>query len=60
MPQTLLGKVGLKFSYVGQLGSRDKRERVYQFLEPQDGLDEVFTKWQNRNIPTLPVVKAIE
>jgi hypothetical protein len=46
--QTLLGKLGLNLSYVARLGSRGKRERVYQFVEPQDGRGEVFTKWLNR------------
>ncbi|BAZ37643.1 hypothetical protein NIES4101_35660 [Calothrix sp. NIES-4101] len=42
---TLLDKLGLSLSYVGRLGSRGKRERVYEFVEPKDGRDEIFTKW---------------
>jgi hypothetical protein len=45
--QILLGKLGLNLSYVGRLGSRGKRERVYEFVEPQDRRDEIFTKWLN-------------
>jgi hypothetical protein len=49
--QTLLGKLGLNLSYVGRLGSRGKRERVYEFIEPQDRRDEIFTKWLSHHIP---------
>ncbi|MEA5573110.1 plasmid replication protein, CyRepA1 family [Calothrix sp. UHCC 0171] len=44
---TLLDKLGLSLSYVGRLGSRGKRERVYEFVEPKDGRDEIFAKWVN-------------
>jgi hypothetical protein len=46
--QTLLSKLGLKLSYVGRMGSRENRERVYQFIEPQDERDMVYQAWQNR------------
>jgi hypothetical protein len=45
--QTLLSKLGLKLTYVGRMGSREKRERVYQFIEPKDERDLVFAGWQN-------------
>jgi hypothetical protein len=46
--QKLLSKLGLKLTYVGRMGSREKRERVYQFLEAQDGRDVIYQQWQNR------------
>jgi hypothetical protein len=44
--QTILEKLGLKLTYVSRMGSRDKRERVYQFVEIEDGRDVIFAKWQ--------------
>jgi hypothetical protein len=46
--QKLLSKLGLKLTYVGRMGSREKRERVYQFIEPQDERDVIYQQWQNR------------
>jgi hypothetical protein len=46
--QKLLGKLGLKLTYVGRLGERGNRERVYQFVEPKDERDVIFQGWQNR------------
>jgi hypothetical protein len=46
--QKLLGKLGLKLTYVGRIGSRDNRERVYQSVEPKDGRDAIYQAWQNR------------
>lgn len=46
--QKLLSKLGLKLSYVGRFGTRDNRERVYQFIEAQDGRDVIFAGWQSR------------
>jgi hypothetical protein len=46
--QKLLSKLGLKLTYVGRMGSREKRERVYQFIEPKDERDLVYQQWQNR------------
>jgi hypothetical protein len=51
--QTLLDKLGLSLSYVGRLGSRGKRERVYEFVEPKDGRDEIFSKWLNHHVTAL-------
>ena len=48
--QTLLGKLGLSLSYVGRLGSRGKRERVYEFVEPKDERGEILTKWLNHHV----------
>jgi Domain of unknown function (DUF3854) len=46
--QKLLSKLGLKLTYVGRMGSRDNRERVYEFVEPFDGRDVIYQRWQNR------------
>jgi hypothetical protein len=51
--QNLLSKLGLKLTYVGRIGSRDKRERVYQFVEPKDERDFVFAGWQNRVVTVV-------
>jgi hypothetical protein len=48
--QTLLSKLGLKLTYVGRMGSREKRERVYQFIQPQDERDVIYQQWENRFI----------
>ncbi len=47
--QKLLGKIDLKLSYIGRLGERGKRERVYEFIKPDDGCDCIFEKWLNRD-----------
>jgi hypothetical protein len=46
--QTILGKLGLKLTYIGRFGTRESRERVYKFVAPKDGRDEVYTKWCDR------------
>jgi hypothetical protein len=46
--QKLLGKLGLKLTYVGRIGSRDNRERVYKSVEPKDERDAIYQAWQNR------------
>ncbi|WP_168163444.1 hypothetical protein [Calothrix sp. 336/3] len=38
----------MKLSYVERLGERGNRERVYEFVENQDGRDEVYQRWQSR------------
>ncbi|MEA5573494.1 hypothetical protein [Calothrix sp. UHCC 0171] len=45
--QTLLSKLGLTLTYVGRFGVRGERERVYQFIEPKDRRDVVYSRWQN-------------
>ncbi len=47
--QKLLGLLGLKLNYIGRLGSRDKRERVYVFEHPLDGREEIFALWLQRD-----------
>lgn len=46
--QKLLSKLGLKLTYVGRMGSRDNRERVYEFVKPKDGRDAIYQGWQSR------------
>jgi hypothetical protein len=46
--QKLLSQMGLKLTYVGRLGSRENRERVYQFFEAQDGRDVIYQRWEKR------------
>jgi hypothetical protein len=46
--QKLLSKLGLKLTYVGRMGSRENRERVYQFVEVQDGRDVIYQGWEKR------------
>ena len=47
--QKLLSLLGLKLTYVGRLGSRQERERVYMFESPNDGRLEIFTNWLQRD-----------
>jgi hypothetical protein len=42
--QKLLSRLG------GRMGSRDNRERVYEFVEPFDGRDMIYQRWQNRYV----------
>jgi hypothetical protein len=46
--QKLLSQMGLKLTYVGRMGSRGQRERVYQFVEAQDGRDVIYQGWEKR------------
>jgi hypothetical protein len=46
--QKLLSQMGLKLTYVGRMGSRGQRERVYLFVEAQDGRDVIYQGWENR------------
>ncbi len=47
--QKLLGLLGLKLNYIGRLGSRELRERVYVFEPPLDGREEIFASWLQRD-----------
>ena len=47
--QKLLSLLGLKLTYIGRLGSREQRERVYVFESPDDGREEIFTSWLQRD-----------
>jgi hypothetical protein len=51
--QMLLEKIDLKLDYVGRLGSREKRECVYQFVAPNDRRDSIFGRWLNRDEATI-------
>ncbi|AKG21308.1 plasmid replication protein, CyRepA1 family [Calothrix sp. 336/3] len=46
--QKLLSQMGLKLSYVSRMGSRDKRERVYEFAPPKDGREVIYQRWEKR------------
>ena len=48
--QKLLSKLGLKLTYVGRMGSRENRERVYEFVKPKDERDAIYQRWQNRYV----------
>ncbi len=47
--QKLLSLLGLKLTYIGRLGSREQRERVYVFVPPDDGREEIFASWLERD-----------
>ncbi|WP_019505895.1 plasmid replication protein, CyRepA1 family [Pleurocapsa sp. PCC 7319] len=47
--QKLLSLLGLKLTYIGRLGSREQRERVYVFESPNDGREEIFTNWLQKD-----------
>jgi len=47
--QKLLNLLGIKLTYIGRLGSRVQRERVYVFEFPDDGRSEIFTSWLQRD-----------
>ena len=47
--QKLLSLLGLKLTYIGRLGSREQRERVYVFELCNDGREEIFASWLQRD-----------
>ena len=47
--QKLLSLLGLKLTYIGRLGSRNQRERVYVFVPPDDGREKIFASWLERD-----------
>jgi hypothetical protein len=47
--QKLLGLLGLKLTCIGRLGSRSQRERIYVFEPPNDGREEIFSSWLQRD-----------
>ena len=47
--QKLLSLLGLKLTYIGRLGSREQRERVYMFEFCNDGREEIFASWLRRD-----------
>ena len=47
--QKLLSLLGLKLTYVGRLGSREQRERVYMYEPPSDGRSEIFKSWLQKD-----------
>lgn len=47
--QKLLSLLGLKLTYIGRLGSREQRERVYVFESLSDSRSEIFANWLQRD-----------
>ena len=47
--QKLLGKLGLKLTYLRREGSDGNRQRVYGYTAKEDGRDEVFAAWIARD-----------
>jgi Domain of unknown function (DUF3854) len=47
--QKFLKKLGMKLSYIGRFGARGHRERVYQFVPPQDEREIIFSGWLHRD-----------
>ncbi|MEO1341129.1 MAG: plasmid replication protein, CyRepA1 family, partial [Cyanobacteria bacterium J06635_13] len=47
--QKLLSLLGLKLTYIGRLGSREQRERVYVFESPSDGREDILASWLQRD-----------
>jgi hypothetical protein len=46
--QKLLSKLGVKLTYVGRIGSRGNRERMYKFVPPKDGRNVIYQGWEKR------------
>jgi hypothetical protein len=57
--QKLLSLLGLTLTYIGRLGSRNKRERVYIFESPDDAREEIFATWLERDSVYIPTEFAI-
>ncbi|MBD1895918.1 plasmid replication protein, CyRepA1 family, partial [Coleofasciculus sp. FACHB-129] len=47
--QKLLGKLGLRLTFLRKEGARGKQHRIYGFTAPSDGRDEVFAAWMARD-----------
>ncbi len=56
--QKLLGKLGLKLTFVGRFGSRGNQQRVYTFELPTDKRDNVMQKWLERDVVTSSVATS--
>ena len=51
--QKLFGVLGLKLTYIGRLGPRGQRERVYTYEPPNDGRSEIFASWLQRDSASI-------
>ena len=51
--QKLFGVLGLKLTYLGRLGPRGQRERVYTYEPPNDGRSEIFASWLQRDSASI-------
>jgi hypothetical protein len=59
--QKLLGKLGLKLTYLRREGSDGARQRVYGYTAPMDGRDYVFAAWIARdNVASAAEATAAE
>ncbi|MBD1903780.1 DUF3854 domain-containing protein [Trichocoleus sp. DQ-A3] len=47
--QKLLDTLGLKLEYLCKEGERGQQKRVYGFVDPKDGREEVFAAWLARD-----------
>ncbi|MBD1890487.1 plasmid replication protein, CyRepA1 family [Coleofasciculus sp. FACHB-SPT9] len=47
--QKLLGKLGLRLTFLRKEGARGEQQRVYKFLGSDDGREEVFAAWLARD-----------
>ncbi|WP_088893155.1 plasmid replication protein, CyRepA1 family [Leptolyngbya ohadii] len=47
--QSLLGKLGIKLTCDRQEGGKGNRQRIYRFLLPKDGRDEILSGWFHRD-----------
>jgi hypothetical protein len=43
--QALLGKIGLKLSYLCKVGGRGEQKRIYTYEPKNDGRADIFAKW---------------
>ncbi len=57
--QKLLSLLGLKLTCIGRFGSRSQRERVYVFESPNDGREEIFASWLQRDSAFTQIESAI-
>lgn len=54
--QRVLGKLGLKLSCCGRLGSRGDRRRVYRLAGLNlDGREAIFSRWLDRDIESVSI-----
>ena len=54
--QKLLDKMGLSLEYLRREGPRGSRQRVYGFVDPGDGREEVFAAWLQRDAETANIL----
>jgi hypothetical protein len=57
--QKLLSLLGLKLTCIGRFGSREQRERVYVFEPFDDGREEIFVNWLQRDSAFVPIFSSV-